>query len=234
MNAAHGTTSQVLKCAPKIVACYNAQTYSGCAVGTKHFIYEASPSEALKSLLASTNQLLIQTSLLNQSLQPSTHSSLAVPNKQINKYKRNWKNQQEHSITHHALRSTSVTEYMLTVTVVFSKLISINLFSDYSADDSSMSMHVTTVNCRSVMNKRANLETSTNYIKSGVICGCISWLNNNIKSSEVVRDYYTAYRKDRNTAGGGLVLIEAHILRWTKPQRRLWNCEGQNTTPKQK
>ena len=134
----------------------------------------------------------------------------------------------------HMCVRTSVTEYMLTVTVVFSKLISINLFSDYSADDSSMSMHVTTVNCRSVVNKRANLETSTNYIKSGVICGCISWLNKNIKSSEVVRDYYTAYQKDCNTAGGGLVLIEAHILRWTKPQRRLWNCEGQNTTPKQK
>ena len=36
MNAAYGTIGHVLKCAPKNIACYNAQSYSGCAVGAKH------------------------------------------------------------------------------------------------------------------------------------------------------------------------------------------------------
>ena len=62
------------------VCCDNAQTYSGYAVGAKHLIYQASHSEALKSLQVFTNQLLMKTSLLNHSLQHSTHSSLAVPN----------------------------------------------------------------------------------------------------------------------------------------------------------
>ena len=84
MNAAYGIIGHVFKCAPKTIACYNAQTYSGCAVGAKHLIYQASPSEALKSLQVSINQLLMKTSLLNHSLQPSTHSSLTVPNQQNN------------------------------------------------------------------------------------------------------------------------------------------------------
>ena len=99
MNAAYGTIGHVLKCAPKIIACYNAQTYSGCAVGAKHLIYQASPSEALKSLQVFTNQLLMKTSLWNHSLQPSTHSSLAVPNQQTNTCQRI---QQEGPIIHHA------------------------------------------------------------------------------------------------------------------------------------
>ena len=95
MNAAHGTIGHVLKCAPQIIA----QTYSGCAVGAKHLIYQTSPSEALKSLKVFTNQLLMKTSLLNHSLQPSTHSSLAVPNQQANIC---LKIQQEDPIIHHA------------------------------------------------------------------------------------------------------------------------------------
>ena len=61
MNTAYGTIGHVLKCAPKIIDDYNAQTYSGCAVGAKRLIYQASPSEALKSLQVSTNQLLMKT-----------------------------------------------------------------------------------------------------------------------------------------------------------------------------
>ena len=64
-----------------------------------------------------------------------------------------------------------------------------------------------TVNCRSVINKKADLEASINYIKPDVICGSESWLNNNIKSSELFPENYTAYRKDRNTAGGGVFLL---------------------------
>ena len=61
MNTAYGTIGHVLKSAPKIIDDYNAQTYSGCAVGAKCLIYQASPSEALKSLQVSMNRLLMKT-----------------------------------------------------------------------------------------------------------------------------------------------------------------------------
>ena len=64
-----------------------------------------------------------------------------------------------------------------------------------------------TVNCRSVINKKADFESSINYIKPDGICGSESWLNNNITSSELFPENYTAYRKDRNTAGGGVFLL---------------------------
>ena len=104
MNATYGTIGHVLKCEPKSIACYNAQMYSGCAVGPKHLIHQASPSEALKSLQVFTNQLLMKTSFLNHSLQPSTHSSLAVPNQQTNTCQRI---QQEDPIIHHAFLQQS-------------------------------------------------------------------------------------------------------------------------------
>jgi hypothetical protein len=46
---------------------------------------KVSPSNALKSIQASTNQLLMKTSLLNRSVQPSTHSSPAVPDQHMSK-----------------------------------------------------------------------------------------------------------------------------------------------------
>ena len=64
-----------------------------------------------------------------------------------------------------------------------------------------------TVNCRSMINKTADLEASINYIKPDVICGSESWLNNNKKSSETFRENYTAYRKDRITTEGGIFLL---------------------------
>ena len=44
VNVAYGTIGHVLKCAPKSIACYNAQTYNGCAVGAKRVVYQASYS----------------------------------------------------------------------------------------------------------------------------------------------------------------------------------------------
>ena len=61
-----------------------------------------------------------------------------------------------------------------------------------------------TVNCRSVVDKKAELAACLNYTKPDIICGTESWLKEMqpaIKSSEVFPENFKIYRNDRGTLG---------------------------------
>ena len=138
---------------PKIKTCYNGQTYSGCAVGANHLIYQVSLSEALKSLQFFTNQLLMKTSFWNHSLQPSTHSSLAVPN--------------QHT---HVRESTKKIQSFIMLRQQSYTFTSSRTSSSAFDIPQKKNLRVMTVNCSSVINKKTNLEVYINYIKPDVIC----------------------------------------------------------------
>ena len=131
----------------------------------------------------------MKTSFWNHSLQPSTHSSLAVPN--------------QHT---HVRESTKKIQSFIMLRQQSYTFTSSRTSSSAFDIPQKKNLRVMTVNCSSVINKKNNLEVYINYIKPDVICRSESWLNNNIKSSEIFPENYTAYRKDRNTAGGGVFL----------------------------
>ena len=57
---------------PKIIACYNAQMYSGYVVDAKYVIYQASTSEAASTTKAKEK---IIRNLRNQTTEQTIHSS---------------------------------------------------------------------------------------------------------------------------------------------------------------
>jgi hypothetical protein len=75
-------------------------------------------------------------------------------------------------------------------------------------------LRIMTVNCRSVVNTKAELTACINYTKPDIICGTESWLKgiqpgkptrkDAIKSSEVFPKNFKIYRNDRGTIGGGV------------------------------
>lgn len=81
-------------------------------------------------------------------------------------------------------------------------------------------LRVLTINCQSLQKKRADLEATIKYVKPDIVCGCESWLNSNIRSSEVFPSDYVAYRKDRVTAttgGGVFLLVHKDIISTEEP-----------------
>ena len=59
------------------------------------------------------------------------------------------------------------------------------------------------VNCRSLNANKGSLNPAVGYINPDCIIGTESWLNPNIKDSEVMPEGYTAFRKDRDDSRGG-------------------------------
>ena len=86
-------------------------------------------------------------------------------------------------------------------------------------------LRIMTVNCQSITNKKAELETAINYIKPDIVCGTESWLNGNIKSCEVFPSNYSVYRKDQSRLGGGVfLLVHNHIIS-SEEQELKADCE---------
>lgn len=78
-------------------------------------------------------------------------------------------------------------------------------------------LRVMTVNCRSIKDKRSELEAALHYLKPDVVCGSESWLKgikpgkpptkDAIKNSEIFPPNYHVYRNDRGTLGGGVFVM---------------------------
>jgi len=68
-------------------------------------------------------------------------------------------------------------------------------------------LRILSVNCRSIRNKSSEFIASIDYVKPDIVCGTESWLSDSIKSSEVFPQDYVAYRKDRQSAGGGVFIL---------------------------
>ena len=61
------------------------------------------------------------------------------------------------------------------------------------------------INCQSIKNKVAELNSVISYVKPDIIIGNESWLASDISNSEIFPTDYqqSVYRKDRNKHGGG-------------------------------
>ena len=58
--------------------------------------------------------------------------------------------------------------------------------------------------CQGIRSKTAEFVNLLNYTKPDVVCGTESWLNKDIKSSEIFpTNDYQVFRKDRDSLGGG-------------------------------
>ena len=86
-------------------------------------------------------------------------------------------------------------------------------------------LRILTINCQRITNKKAELETALNYIKPDIVCGTESWLNQNIKSSEVFPNNYTVYRKDRSRLGGGVFLLVSNDIISSEESDLIADCE---------
>ena len=87
-------------------------------------------------------------------------------------------------------------------------------------------LRILSVNCQRITNKKAEFEAAINYIKPDIICGTESWLNSNIKSSEVFPTNFTVYRKDRSRLGGGVFLLIRNELISTEEKDLTAECES--------
>jgi hypothetical protein len=92
-----------------------------------------------------------------------------------------------------------------------------------------------TVNCRSVVNTKAELTACINYTKPDIICGTESWLKgiqpgkptrkDAIKSSEVFPKNFKINRNDRGTIGGGVFVGIHKDLISTENTSIITECE---------
>ena len=62
------------------------------------------------------------------------------------------------------------------------------------------------INFQSLQNKKPDLQLTIDNTNPDIIFGCETWLNKEIKTLEILPDNYTAYRKDRSSKGGGVLL----------------------------
>ena len=161
-----------------------------CRCQTLKLIYQASPYEALKSYQIFTNHAIANENITLESLSPTFNPLFTSSPKSTDQHM----SENPTRRSNNSSRSSNKAKFTSSRT-------------SSSAFDlpQKKNLRVMNVNCRSVINKKADLEASINYII--VICGYESWFNNNIKSSEIFPENYTAYGKDRNTAGGGVFLL---------------------------
>ena len=92
-----------------------------------------------------------------------------------------------------------------------------------------------TVNCRSIVNKKAELAACMNYIKPDIMCGTKSWLKGEqpgkptksdaIRSSQCFPENYEVLRNDRGTVAGGVFIATKQGLFTTECADFLTNCE---------
>ncbi|CAC5381361.1 unnamed protein product [Mytilus coruscus] len=89
-------------------------------------------------------------------------------------------------------------------------------------------LHIMTINCRSIKDKRQEFETALHYLKPDIVCATESWLKgvkpgsnptkDAIMSREIFPPNYNIYRNDRGTLGGGVfVLVEKSIASVEQP-----------------
>jgi hypothetical protein len=62
------------------------------------------------------------------------------------------------------------------------------------------------VNCRSILNKFLGFWNLVDIYNADVIIGTESWLREKFSNSEVFRDDYITFRRERNTRGGGVFI----------------------------
>ena len=73
---------------------------------------------------------------------------------------------------------------------------------------------IVNINCRSLVDKRTELNYFTDQTKPDIIVGTESWLNDNHCNSEIFdTEQYSIFRKDREwKRGGGVFLAIRHSL----------------------
>lgn len=76
-----------------------------------------------------------------------------------------------------------------------------------SASARAPNINILLVNCRSVKNKADELASLLSSLNTDIVLGCESWLDESITNSEVFPFEYEAYRKDRNSHGGGVFIL---------------------------
>jgi hypothetical protein len=96
-------------------------------------------------------------------------------------------------------------------------------------------LRIMTVDCRSVVDKKAELAACINYTKPDIICGTESWLKgiqpgkptrkDVIKSSEVFPENFKIYRNDRGTLSGGVFVGIHEDLISTENTSIITECE---------
>ena len=67
-------------------------------------------------------------------------------------------------------------------------------------------------NFQSVKNKKVELAQVASTYNPEVILGTETWLNNEIQSSEIFPQNYTAFRRDRKDGFGGVVIVTRNDL----------------------
>ena len=96
-------------------------------------------------------------------------------------------------------------------------------------------LRILNINCQSLKSKRSELQAVIEYVKPDIVCATETWLrgikpgkpptSDLISSSEIFPDSYNVFRNDRNTLGGG-VLIMAHKSLTAEEQPQLvTDCE---------
>ena len=83
------------------------------------------------------------------------------------------------------------------------------------------------MNCQSINNKRAELNTVNDSAKPDIIIGNESWLTLNVKNSEIFPDPFDAILKDRvgDSHGGGVFIAFRRDLHGTESPELDANCE---------
>jgi hypothetical protein len=90
-------------------------------------------------------------------------------------------------------------------------------------------LRILNINCRSIRDKKPELEAVVNYTKPDIICGTELWLKgvkpgqnptkDAIKSSEIFPSDCLHYRSDRGTLGGGIfILVHKSIISIEQPE----------------
>jgi len=83
------------------------------------------------------------------------------------------------------------------------------------------------VNCHSIVNKQAELETLLHVEKLDCLVGTKSYLDKTGMSSKIFSSHYTAYRNDRNQHSGGVFIlvrneISSSLLQISTSIEQIW------------
>ena len=96
-------------------------------------------------------------------------------------------------------------------------------------------LRIMTANCRSIFDKKSELEIAIDYSKPDVIIGTESWLRgikpgqpigkSAIKNCEVFPDHYQVFRNDRDDRGGGVFIAINKMISAVEQAEIVTNCE---------
>ena len=82
-------------------------------------------------------------------------------------------------------------------------------------------LRILVMNCRSVVNKKPQIESIVDAAKPDIVIGCESWLNSSHTSTSIFPEGYVAYRKDRPGDGGygGVFILVSSRLQSSRPEK---------------